>query len=119
MHTLFAIAALLLCQLAGEIIVQALGIALPGPLIGMALMLLGLILLGRLPLALKRSTHVLLAHLMLLFIPSIVAVMTHGDIIRSEWLPFIAACLGGTAITLLVTATTLKLMLARAERKPS
>lgn len=114
---LLAIAALLLCQILGDLLARWLGIPLPGALIGMALMLAGLCLLGRLPAGLRRTSNALLTHLMLLFIPSIVAIMTHTGIIAAEWLPFIAACIGGSALTLLATAATLKAMMARERRK--
>lgn len=115
---LFAIAALLLFQLAGGVIAQWLEIPLPGPLLGMALMLLALCGLGRLPAALRRTSNHLLTHLMLLFIPSIVAIMTQAEYIAAQWLPFIAACIGGAAITVVVTAATLKLMLRHQHKKP-
>ena len=115
---LYAIAALLLFQLIGEAISQWLTIALPGPLIGMALLLIALCILGRTPVALRRTSNGLLAHLMLLFIPAVVAVMTQVDYIASEWLPFIVACIGATAITIVVTAATLQFLLKRQNRKP-
>ena len=114
---LYAITALLLFQLMGEVISQWLTIALPGPLIGMALLLIALCIFGRTPDALRRTSNGLLAHLMLLFIPAVVAVMTQVDYIASEWLPFIVACIGGTAITIVVTAATLQFLLKRQGRK--
>lgn len=114
---LYAIAALLLFQFTGEAISQWLGIALPGPLIGMSLLLIALCILGRTPAALRRTSNGLLGHLMLLFIPAVVAVMTQVDYIASEWLPFIAACIGATAITIVVTAATLQFLLKRQNRK--
>lgn len=110
---LYSLAVLLLLQFLGEWIRQALGIPVPGPLIGMALMLVALCLLGRLPRALRHTSNGLLSHLMLLFIPSVVAIMTQTDRIAAEWLPFIAACILATAITTVVTAATLKFMLRR------
>lgn len=114
---LYAIAALLLFQLLGEAISQWLNIALPGALIGMTLLLLGLMALGRTPRALQRTSGGLLAHMMLLFIPSVVAVITQVDYIASEWLPFLAACLAGTAITIVVTAATLQFLLRRSRKR--
>ncbi|HLU14386.1 MAG TPA: CidA/LrgA family protein [Burkholderiaceae bacterium] len=113
---LYAIAALLLFQFLGEAISLWLDIALPGALVGMALFLLALISIGRTPAALQRTAGGLLGHMMLLFIPSVVAVMTQVDYIAAEWLPFIAACLAGTAITIVVTAATLQFLLKRTRR---
>lgn len=113
---LYAIAALLLLQLLGDFISRWLNLALPGALIGMMLMLVALIALGRTPVPLRRTSNGLLGHLMLLFIPSVVAIMTQTEYIAAEWLPFIAAAVGATALTLLVTAVTLQFFLKRQNR---
>ncbi|HLR77428.1 MAG TPA: CidA/LrgA family protein [Burkholderiaceae bacterium] len=114
---LYAIVALLLFQLLGEAASSWLNVPLPGALLGMTLLLLALIALGRTPRGLQRTAGGLLPHLMLLFIPSVVAVMTQMDYLTSEWLPFIVASLAGTAITIVVTAATLKFLLKR-QQKP-
>lgn len=113
---LYAIAALLLLQLTGEAVAGWLDVALPGALIGMVLMLIALCILRRTPAALRRTSNGLLGHLMLLFIPSVVAVMTQTEYIAAEWLPFIAAAIGATALTILATAATLQFLLKRQNR---
>ena len=113
---LYAIAALLLLQLTGDVIARWLDVALPGALIGMALMLVALCLLKRTPVALRRTSNGLLGHLMLLFIPSVVAIMTQTEYIAAEWLPFIVATIVATALTLVVTAATLQFLLKRQNR---
>lgn len=115
---LYAIAALLLFQFIGEAVSAWLNGVVPGALIGMALLLVALCFLGRTPKALQRTSNGLLAHLMLLFIPAVVAVMTQAQYLASEWLPFIAACIGATALTVLATAATLRFLLKRQNRKP-
>ncbi len=114
---IYAMAALVLLQMAGEILARWWGVPVPGPLLGMALMLIALCLLQRLPVPLGRLSSRLLAHLMLLFMPSVVAIMTQVDRISLEWLPFVAACVGATAVTTVVTAATLKYMLKRQQHK--
>lgn len=114
---LYAFAALLLFQFIGEALSRWLNGMVPGALIGMALLLVALCLLGRTPKALQRTSNGLLAHLMLLFIPAVVAVMTQAEYMASEWLPFIVACIGATALTILVTAATLRFLLKRQNRK--
>lgn len=104
-------ALLLVCQLIGEIAVQALSLPLPGPLVGMLLLLAGLLMRGELPDAVRDGADALLRHLMLLFIPAVTGVMMYFDRIEREWLPFLAACIVGTAITMVVTALTLRWML--------
>ncbi len=104
-------ALLLVCQLIGEITVQALSLPVPGPLVGMLLLFSGLVLRGELPDGVRDAANALLRHLMLLFIPAVTGVMMYFDRIAQEWLPFMAACIVGTAVTMVATALTLRWML--------
>ena len=113
MAVLYAFLALLVLQWVGEVLVQALGLPLPGALVGALLLLVGLLLLGRLPKALEQTSGALLQNLMLLFIPIVAGVMLHFERIASEWLPFIVSCIVGAALTLVVTALVFRWMLAR------
>lgn len=106
-----ALAVLLLFQLIGESLVLWLGIPLPGALAGMMALLLALCLFGRIPQVFGRGSSLLLAHLMLLFIPAVAGIMTQADYMAEQWLPFVMACVGATAITLAVTAATLRYLL--------
>ncbi len=114
---LYAIAALLFCQLVGEILVFLLGAPLPGPLAGMLVMLAGLCVMGRLPDKLRTTSNGLLGHLMLWLILTVAGVMTQYGAISRDWLPFIAACVGATALTLVVSAATFRFMLGRMTKK--
>lgn len=106
-----AFALLLVFQLVGEVLVQTLSLPLPGPLVGMLLLFAGLLFRGALPQGLADAAKALLSHLMLLFIPAVTGVMMYVDRIGREWLPFLAACLLGAAVTMAVTALTLRWML--------
>jgi putative effector of murein hydrolase LrgA (UPF0299 family) len=106
-----AFAVLLVFQLVGEVLVQALSLPVPGPLIGMLLLFGSLVLRGELGPGLRRSADALLGHLMLLFIPAVTGVMMYFERIEREWLPFVAACLLGAVMTMAVTAFTLRWML--------
>jgi holin-like protein len=106
-----AFAVLLVFQLIGEVLVQALALPMPGPLVGMLLLFAALVLRGELPPAMADTAQALLSHLMLLFIPAVTGVMMYFDRIGREWLPFFVACLLGAAITMAVTAFTLRWML--------
>lgn len=106
-----AFALLLVFQLVGEVAVQALSLPLPGPLVGMLLLFAALVVRGSLPPGLAGAARALLSHLMLLFIPAVTGVMMYADRIGQEWLPFLAACILGAAVTLAVTALTLRWML--------
>lgn len=115
---IYAIAILFVFQLIGEVAVQALGLPLPGPLVGMLVLFAALLGYGRVPDALSRTAGTLLQHMMLLFIPAVTGVMMHFGRVASEWLPFLAACVGGAAVTLVVAALTLRWML-RLQKKPA
>lgn len=108
---LYAFTALLAFQLLGEVLVQLLGLPLPGAVAGMLLLLAALLALGRVPQALERTAGGLLQHMMLLFIPAITGVMLHFDRLAQEWLPFLVAGVGGAALTLAATAWTLRWLL--------
>ena len=107
---LYAITALFACQLLGELLVGLLGLPLAGALAGM-LLRRALLAVGGVPEALDRVSSGLLRNMMLLFIPAIAGVMLHFDRIAREWLPFLVACITGAAITLVVTAWTLRRLL--------
>jgi putative effector of murein hydrolase LrgA (UPF0299 family) len=78
-----------------------------------------LIAYGRVPEVLRDTTSGLLQHLMLLFIPAVTGVMMHFGRVSQEWLPFLAAGVGGAATTLVVTAFTLRWMLRITKAKAS
>ena len=102
MLTFFTV--ILSCQLLGEIIVVASGLPLPGPVVGMALLFIGLLLKGGIPEGLDRMADGLLSHLSLLFVPAGVGVMLHAQLIGSELLPLAASIIISTMITIVVTA---------------
>ena len=113
MPVLYAVLALFVLQWVGEVLVQALGLPLPGALVGALLLLVGLLALGRLPKGLEQTAGALLQNMMLLFIPIVAGVMLHFERIASEWLPFLASGIGGAVLTLVVTALVFRRMLAR------
>ena len=108
---LYALATLFAFNLLGELLVRATGLPLPGALVGTLTLLIGLLFYKRLPKPLEDTASVLLQNMMLLFIPTIAGVMLHFDRIAREWLPFLVAGIVGAAITLVVTAWTLRWLL--------
>lgn len=108
---LLAITTLFLFQLIGELLVQWLALPVPGPLIGMVLLFIALLVRRAVPEGLRDTSGHLLRHLMLLFIPAVTGVMLHFERVGREWLPFLAAGIFGAAITMAVTALTLRWMI--------
>ena len=103
---LAALAALLVCQLAGEAIVRAAALPVPGPVVGM--MLLFVLMLARAPLPKETGDTAdgLLKHLSLLFVPAGVGVVQHVGMLGSSGLRLMAVVVLGTVIALTVTALT-------------
>ena len=99
-----AIATLLVFQTVGEILGYALALPIPGPVLGMALLIAYLLLNERAVASLRHTCVELLKHLSLLFVPAGVGVMLHVARIADEWLPILVAMVGSTALAIVVTA---------------
>ena len=102
--TLGFITVLLVYQLVGEVISQSLDLPLPGPVVGMALLFLTLLVRGKLADGLRDTADGLLRHLSLLFVPAGVGVILHLHLIQSEWKAISAALIVSTVATIAVTA---------------
>jgi len=109
-----AITALLCCQLAGEILARSLGLAIPGPVIGMVLLFTLLLLRGR-PVAegLGGTADGLLGHLGLLFVPAGVGVVLHLPLLARDWAPLSLAILAGTLAAIAATGLLAQALLRR------
>ncbi|HEY8332366.1 MAG TPA: CidA/LrgA family protein [Tardiphaga sp.] len=106
---------ILLCQLAGEIMVRGLALPVPGPVLGLLLLLVLLLardhfrLLAMGPLrdqGVEAASKGLLAHLSLLFVPAGVGVVQKLDLIAEYGIAVIAILAVSVVITLLVTVGT-------------
>lgn len=91
------------CQLAGELVAVATGWPIPGPVIGMVLLLVGLALRGRIPAELGGVSDSLIRNLSLLFVPAGVGVMQHARLIGHELVPISVALVVSTVLTIAVT----------------
>lgn len=97
------ITVLLVCQLVGEVIARLAGWPVPGPVVGMVLLFVALVIRGGIPGDLDRLAGGLLKHLSLLFVPAGVGVTVHLGLIAHEWLPIAASLVIGTLVTIAVT----------------
>lgn len=95
---------LLIYQLIGEIISQYLGLPVPGPVVGMVLLFLTLLLRGSLTESMEHSSVAFLCHLSLLFVPAGVGMMIHFQRIANEWIPITIALVLSTIITMASSA---------------
>jgi putative effector of murein hydrolase LrgA (UPF0299 family) len=106
---------ILLCQLVGEVTVRGLGLPMPGPVVGLML-LLGLLLardrfaiLARGPLqddGVEDASRGLLAHLSLLFVPAGVGVVQKLDLIAAHGIAVAVVLAVSVVVTLLATVAT-------------
>ncbi len=94
---------LLVCQLSGETIVTGLDLPIPGPVLGMAILFLGLVVRRGDTAGLDGFSRGLLQHLGLLFVPAGVGVVLHLQLLAEAWLPIAGALLLGTAVTIVAT----------------
>lgn len=93
----------------------AVGVPLPGNVIGMILLSVAL-LSGRLSLSsVKKASDVLLDNLAFLFVPPGVGIMVHASLIADHWLPVAVAILVSTVLVT-VTVGGLQELLSRSRR---
>ena len=102
---LSAIALILAFLVVGEVISRSAGIPVPGPVIGMILMLLAFFVKDDLIGRIRPTGGVLLSNLSLLFVPAGVGVMRYGDLFLREAIG--AVLVISTLIAMLVTAYTI------------
>jgi holin-like protein len=109
MMALRGLALLLVLQAAGEGLVHWLGLSLPGPVVGLALLLAALTLPSiRQPVA--EAADRLLAHLSLLFVPVGVGVITHFDLLSRYGVRLVVVVVLSTWIGLAAAALALQLI---------
>ena len=101
-------AVLVLFQIAGDVIRHFTGLPVPGPVIGMALLLAALVATARLPDVLDRTANGILSYLPMLFVPAGVGVMAHLDLIRTEWPAITVAITLSSVFAVIVTAATMQ-----------
>jgi holin-like protein len=111
MMALRGLALLLLLQAAGEALAHALAWPFPGPVVGMAMLLVGLRWQAvREPV--QAVADLLLANLSLLFVPVGVGVITHLDLVSRYGLRLLLVIVLSTWLGMAVTALLLRALLA-------
>ena len=109
---------LLACQLIGESISRGLRVPIPGPVLGIMLLLLLLAVRGwqtgedpaRQDTALGFAADGLLRNLGLLFVPAGVGIVQSFHLVLANGIAVIAALIGSTFITLVVTVFVFRLV---------
>lgn len=103
---------LLLCQLAGEALAQALHVPVPGGVMGMLILFLALLLRRGVPEDLEKTSQLVLKPLSLYFVPASVGIMTMGPLLAQEGLRIGLVMVLSTVIPLLLCAYGLDRWLA-------
>jgi holin-like protein len=99
-----ALTLLILCQFVGEVIARAGELPLPGPVIGLVLLLVGLMVRGRTPPPeLTGTGGWLLRNFGLLFVPAGVGVITQLDVLGANFWALAVAVPVSTFLGLVVT----------------
>ena len=102
------LATLLVFQTIGEGLAYGFSLPVPGPVIGMVLLFMYLLVRKDAAKKLAPVSLELLKHLSLLFIPAGVGIMIHAQRVAAEWLPIAAALVASTVVSIAVTAVVVK-----------
>ncbi|HUH36714.1 MAG TPA: CidA/LrgA family protein [Spongiibacteraceae bacterium] len=102
------LAILLFCQWLGEVVKTALGLPLPGAVLGMLILLLALFALGGPDDGLQKTSNQLIQYLALLFLPPAVGLFFLGPTFADQWLAMAGAIVLGTTLTLLFCGALLR-----------
>ena len=109
---------LLACQLAGTALQDALQLPVPGAVIGMAILFVGLLLWGEVPAGLQDLGKGLLDNLSLLFVPAGVGAMQQLSLIGDSWLAILVSLVGSTLATIAVTGLVMQWLAPRGAAGP-
>jgi putative effector of murein hydrolase LrgA (UPF0299 family) len=101
---------ILLFQGAGEVVSRFVLPLIPGPVVGLLLLLVWFQVRGRIPEAVDEVASALTRHLGLLFIPAAVGVVMFWPQLRSHALAVVTALVASAIATVAVTALVLKVL---------
>jgi holin-like protein len=115
------------CELIGEVLRRALHLPLPGPVIGMFLLAVALIVGGDDEASgvpdkysqLSRTANALIANMGLLFVPAGVGVVAEFGVLRQNWLPILVGLLVSTVLGLVVTGLVMHRVCRAGEKSRS
>lgn len=103
-----ALTLLLVFQLIGEVLARVLTLPIPGPVVGMGLLFIALVLRKGPSEDLRDTAGGLLQHLSLLFVPAGTGVMLHFQRLADEWMPLTVALVASTLLSIAISAVLLR-----------
>ncbi|GAB2903951.1 CidA/LrgA family protein [Microbulbifer echini] len=110
---LLGIATLLACECIGSLITDVLALPIPGSVVGMLLLLVGLMIYGGVPRGLAKVSSQLLFLLPLLFLPAATGVFFLRNLTLPDWFALLAAITVGTLISITLCALLLRRLLRK------
>ena len=105
-----ALILILACQMAGEILVRLAGLPLPGPVMGMAVMLIGLILIPRLAALIRPVAQTILGNLALLLVPAGVGAADQIADLGGDFWPVVIALVASLLLSMATAAAVFSLV---------
>lgn len=110
---LLSLAVLLLFQCLGEGISYLFGLPVPGPVVGMLLLLAFLIARPRAAEVIEGTANELLRHLSLLFVPAGVGIMVSASALKGSLVAIVLAIIVSTTLSIAVTALVMRALMRR------
>lgn len=104
-------------QLVGELAATVSGLPVPGPVVGMVLLLALLLKMGRLPEQLDVLATGFLRHLYLYYLPATVGVTAHLALVTSELVPMLVAVVVSSALAIGAAGLLLQSLSAGADEE--
>lgn len=108
---------LLSFQFLGECTAKLFSLLVPGPVIGMVLLLLFLMIKKSSFVSLDNAVSIHLRYLPLLFIPAAMGIITQVDIITKEFWAILISLVIGTIIALMFSAKLMDILTIKQEKK--
>ena len=116
-HWLSGAAILVACHWLGNRLGDISGLPLPGSVLGMLLLLIGMMVYGGVPRGLALVSEQLLRLLALLFLPAAAGIFFVRNLSDTDWLALLAATTIGTLISFTLCALLLNKLLRRPDAK--
>lgn len=108
-----------LCQLIGEALVTVLALPVPGPVIGMAILFVALLVRGTVPSDLDKVGGAFLTNMSLLFIPAGVGVMAQFELLGQEIVPLSVSLFLSTVLAIAVTGVLMNILSKDSPAEPA
>jgi holin-like protein len=113
---LFALATLLVFQCLGEGVSYLFGLPVPGPVIGMLLLLAFLVARPKAAEMVEPTALELLRHLSLLFVPAGVGIMVSASAVSGDLFAVVVSIAVSTTLAIAVTALVMRTLLRRSRK---